>query len=91
MIELMMEKDKIKLIHLNMSMDNATRKLIIVDLFLLISIVSGGVIHAFLSDYILVQSAIIAGFIVGFIAMFYLVKFYKIISKHFPIDDGGLK
>lgn len=86
-----MEKYKIKPIQLNMSMDKNTKRLIIVDLFLLISIVSTGVIYAFLSDYILVQTAIIAGIIVGFIGIFYLVKFYKIVSKHLQLDDGGLK
>lgn len=84
----MMEKYKIKPIQLNMYMDKNTRRLIIIDLYLLISIVSAGVIYAFLSDYILVQSAIVAGFILGFITMFYLVKFYKIISKHLHIDEG---
>lgn len=82
-----MEKYKIKPIQ-NMSMDKSTRRLIVIDLFLLISIVSTGVIHAFLSDYISVQIAIIAGFILGFITMFYLVKFYKIISKHLHVDEG---
>ncbi len=64
-----------------MQLDNDMKILIIVDFYLLISIVASTVIHFVFQNIIDVWVAVGIGLIVALVAMFYLVRIYKVIAK----------
>lgn len=85
----MMEKYKIE-----NKFDKNTVRLITFDLFLLFSILSTGIIYAVFLDFMNtvsinnieiteIQQSIIIGLVVGTFSIFYLIKVYKIVTKHF--------
>ncbi len=64
-------------LKLKINIDKDSKRLLIVDLFLLFSIISTGIIFTFLKEYIDVQTSVAVGLIIGLIAMFYLVRSYN--------------
>lgn len=64
-----------------MELDNDMKILIVVDFYLLISIVASALIHFVFQNIFDVWVAVGIGLIVALVAMFYLVRFYKVIAK----------
>lgn len=69
-------------------------RLIIFNLYVLLSLISFGIIHTIFVDFMNpitirnielseIQQSLIIGLVIGIFSTFYLLKFYKIISKHF--------
>lgn len=68
-------------------------RLIIFNLYVLLSLISFGIIHTIFVDFMNpvtirnielseIQQSLIIGLVIGTFSTFYLLKFYKIISKH---------
>ncbi len=79
--------------------DIDTTTLIIFDLFLLFSILSTGIIYAVFLDFMNplsinndvelseTQQSVIIGLVIGIFSIFYMLKFYKFISKHLEVNQ----
>lgn len=64
-----------------MQLDTDMKVLIIVDLYLLSSIIASAIIHYAFQNYIEIWTAVAFGLIVGTVGIFYSVRLVNAISK----------
>jgi len=64
-----------------LKLDRDMKILLIIDLYLLLSIVSTGIVYFAFQDFIDVQSSVLIGLILGSVGIFYLLRLFRRIAK----------
>jgi len=69
--------------------DKNSRRLIILDLYLLFSIISAVIIQEFFKNILQIEFSVVIGLIIGLVAIFYFMRFIKVLSKHKSVSNNG--